>query len=180
LATAAGGTTPLMMAAPDAHKIRTLIERGADVNARSSRGYTALMAAARYRQSDAAISLLLGRGAPAARDGGERRDGTSVLGIAAHAGNTRALPRPRQLGEDVAEPIRLGSNLLSPMALAIRNGNAKVVEAQLDLGADVNRIEGDIWSTVERAVFNNDLTIARLLVRRGATSTSATAPATDP
>ncbi|MGH8402873.1 MAG: ankyrin repeat domain-containing protein, partial [Gammaproteobacteria bacterium] len=41
----AEGTTLLMMAAPDAEKVKLLIDRGADVRAKAKSGYTALMVA---------------------------------------------------------------------------------------------------------------------------------------
>src|SRR5262249_15531012 len=46
-ATKSGGTTALMMAAPDAGKMKRLMDRGASVNARSETRYAALMVAAR-------------------------------------------------------------------------------------------------------------------------------------
>src|SRR6185436_12196235 len=65
-ATAAGGTTLLMAAAPDVEKMRLLLDRGADVNARAKSRYSALMVAAQYQDGDGAIDLLLDRGAIAA------------------------------------------------------------------------------------------------------------------
>ena len=62
-ATKSGGTTALMMAAPDVDKMRLLLDRGADVNARARSRYSALMVAAQYQEGDAAINLLLDRGA---------------------------------------------------------------------------------------------------------------------
>jgi hypothetical protein len=50
-ATKSGGTTALMMAAPDVDKMRLLIDRGANVNARSETKYTALMVATQTRAS---------------------------------------------------------------------------------------------------------------------------------
>src|SRR4029078_6768059 len=64
--TKSGGTTALMMAAPDVEKMRLLIERCADVNARARSRFSALMVAAQYQQGDAAVNLLLDRGPPVA------------------------------------------------------------------------------------------------------------------
>ena len=48
--TGSGKTTALMMAAFDPEKLRLLLDRGADVNARASSGFTALMVATQYRR----------------------------------------------------------------------------------------------------------------------------------
>ncbi len=62
------GWTPLHYAAsgPEAGVVALLLERGAAVDARSPNGSTALMMAARYG-SEAAVDLLLARGADARR-----------------------------------------------------------------------------------------------------------------
>src|SRR5581483_4883186 len=68
----AGGTTLLMMAAPDPEKVRLLLARGADVRARARNGWDALTVAAGYRGTAESLRLLLDAGAevdppPAAR-----------------------------------------------------------------------------------------------------------------
>ena len=52
-----------MRAASDFQKLRLLVEHGADVNARSALGNTALMLAARPVESHRAVQLLLEHGA---------------------------------------------------------------------------------------------------------------------
>src|SRR4029079_16620843 len=74
--TKSGGTTALMMAAPDVEKMRLLIDRGADVNARARSRFSALMVAAQYQEGDAAINLVLDRGAQVAPP----PDGAPVFG----------------------------------------------------------------------------------------------------
>src|SRR4029077_6419995 len=70
-ATKSGGTTALMMAAPDADKMTLLIERGANVNARSETKYTALMAATQHRESTAAGRLRRAHGPAASQSQGQ-------------------------------------------------------------------------------------------------------------
>ena len=59
----AGGTTALMLAAPDADKMKLLIDRGANADARAKNRYSALLVAANYPGSSAAMNLLLDHGA---------------------------------------------------------------------------------------------------------------------
>lgn len=87
-----GGTTALMMAAPDVPKMRVLIERGIDVNARSHDGYTALTVSARYGGADEASRSLLDAGACVTSPDDQSFTRLQVLGIAAHAGNWRSFP----------------------------------------------------------------------------------------
>jgi ankyrin repeat protein len=157
------GTTALMMAAPDAAKMRLLIEHGADVKARSGRGYTALAVAARYGGADEAIGLLLDSGAKV----GEAE--AQVLGIAAHAGNVGSLARLREAGGDPSTQILFAPQIrLSPMTVAVRNGDPAVVRKLLDLGGDVDRAHGEKFSALEGAVLNNNIELVRLFLSRGA------------
>ena len=88
-----GGTTALMMAAPDAEKMTLLIDRGANVNARSETKYTALMVAAQYGiHSTPAIRLLLSRGADAGQSQGKPLFNADPLFLAAYSGNAEVLP----------------------------------------------------------------------------------------
>jgi serine/threonine-protein phosphatase 6 regulatory ankyrin repeat subunit B len=157
------GTTALMMAAPDPAKMRLVIEHGADVNARSRSGYTALAVAARYGGADEAIGLLLDSGAKVAEAGAQ------VLGIAAHAGNVGSLERLREAGGDVSTQLLFLPQIrLSPMTIAARDGDPAVVRKLLDLGADVDRAHGEKFSALEVAVLNNNIELVRLFLSRAA------------
>ena len=59
------GTTLLMMAAPDAAKVRLLIARGGNVKARGTSGHDALTIASAYRGTTASLRVLLDAGADA-------------------------------------------------------------------------------------------------------------------
>lgn len=81
----AAGATPLMWAVPSIQKVRLLIERGANVNARSSAlGRTPLLIAAGSPGAVEMLALLLARGADLrARDAA----GFSALAVAMQAGD---------------------------------------------------------------------------------------------
>jgi oligopeptide/dipeptide ABC transporter ATP-binding protein len=96
-ATRSGGTTALMLAAPDVAKMGLLLDRGASVNARARSRFTALMVAAQYQDGAPAIDLLLDRGAEVA-GGTPPVFGASAFFLAAYAGNARSLPRLLEAG----------------------------------------------------------------------------------
>jgi N-acyl-D-amino-acid deacylase len=77
--TGPGGATALMWASPDADKMRRLLDRGANVNARSQSDRTALLVTASYPGTLDALRLLVDRGADVrAKDNG----GSTALALA--------------------------------------------------------------------------------------------------
>ena len=71
-----------------------LLDRGADVNARAKSRYSALMVAAQYQEGDAAINLLLDRGAQVAPPATARRCSMPIRSsLPSYAGNAKSLKR---------------------------------------------------------------------------------------
>jgi ankyrin repeat protein len=169
-ATKSGGTTALMMAAPDVEKMRLLIDRGADVNARARSRYSALMVAAQYQDGDAAINLLLDRGAQVAAPA----DGAPVFNanpfvLAAYAGNAKSLKRLLAAGGKLDEAfIAIGTSRTTPMLGAFKFGDVDVATTLLDLGAPVDFADGNGITMLGRSVLNNEVELARMLIARGA------------
>jgi ankyrin repeat protein len=169
-ATASGGTTALMLAAPDVAKMRLLLDRGANVNARAKSRFSALMVAAQYQDGEAAINLLLDRGA----DVGPPADGAPVFSanaffIASYAGNARALKRLASAGAKIDEPMTLiGTSRTFPILGATKMGDIAVVRTLLDLGVPVDFALTNGVTMLGYAVFGNDLDLARLFIERGA------------
>ena len=74
-----GGTTALIWAVPDIQKVRTLLDHGAAVNAKTETERTALLVAASYPRTSDVLRLLLERGADLrAQD----RSGATALSLA--------------------------------------------------------------------------------------------------
>ena len=74
-----GGTTALIWAVPDIQKVRTLLDHGAAVNAKTETERTALLVAASYPRTSGLLRLLLERGADLrAQD----RGGATALSLA--------------------------------------------------------------------------------------------------
>jgi ankyrin repeat protein len=169
-ATKSGGTTALMLAAPDVEKMRVLIDRGADVNARARSRFSALMVAAQYQEGDAAISLLLDRGAQVAPPS----DGAPVFSanpfvLASYTGNAKSLKRLLAAGGKVDEAfIAIGTSRTTPMLGAFKFGDVEVANTLLDLGAPVDFADGNGITMLGRTVLNNEVEMARALIARGA------------
>jgi N-acyl-D-amino-acid deacylase len=169
-ATVSGGTTALMLAAPDVAKMRLLLDRGANVNARAKSRFTALMVAAQYQEGEAAIDLLLDRGAEVTAPA----DGAPVFNanpffIASYAGNARSLKRLASAGAKVDDPMTLiGTSRTFPMLGAIKMGDIEVARTLLDLGVSPDFALASGVTMLDYAVFGNDLELAKLLIARGA------------
>ena len=174
-ATASGGTTALMAAAPDVAKMRLLLDRGARVNARARSRFSALMVAAQYQEGTPAIELLLSRGAEV----GPPADGAPVFNanpffLAAYAGNAAALRRLRDAGARIDEPMLLiGTSRTTPILGALKFGDMEVARALLDLGVPVDAADGNGITMLSRAVLNDDVAMATMLIDRGANVNAA-------
>ena len=169
-ATKSGGTTALMMAAPDVEKMALLLDRGADVNARAKSRFSALMVAAQYQEADAAINLLLDRGASVAppADGAPLFNANPFF-LAAYAGNARSLKRLRDAGLKIDDAMLvIGTSRTTPMLGAFKFGDIEVARTLLDLGAPVDFADGNGITMLGRSALNNEVAMAALLIDRGA------------
>lgn len=170
VATKSGGTTALMMAAPDVEKMRLLIDRGADVNARAHSRFSALMVAAQYQEGDAAINLLLDRGAQVTPPSGAAPVfNANPFVLASYAGNAKSLKRLLAAGSRIDDAfIAIGTSRTTPMLGAFKFGDAEVARTLLDLGAPVDFADGNGITMLGRTVLNDDVEMARMLIARGA------------
>jgi ankyrin repeat protein len=169
-ATKSGGTTALMAAAPDVQKMTLLLDRGAKVNLRAKSRFSALMVAAQYQDSEAAIDLLLDRGAEvgAPVDGAPTFNANPFF-LASYAGNATVLKRLRDAGAKIDEPmIVIGTSRTTPMLGAFKFGDMDVARTLLDLGTPVDFVDGNGITMLSRAVLNHEVEMARMLIERGA------------
>jgi ankyrin repeat protein len=127
------GRTPLMFAAlyGSASDLTTLLEQGADPNARSDAGLTALILAA---TDSAKTQLLLAKGADV---NVRSEDGRTALHIAAMGGDTATVKRLLDAGASVN--FNGGD---SPLVLAAATGNVELVQMLIEAGAPVTRQAG--------------------------------------
>ena len=170
-ATAAGGTTVLMAAAPDVEKMTLLLDRGASVNARAQSRFSALMVAAQYQDSGAAMNLLLDRGAQVGppAEGGAPVFNANPFFLASYAGNASILRRLRDAGAKIDEPMTLiGTSRTTPALGAFKLGDDEVARALFDLGTPIEFADGNGITMLGRAALNNEVAMARWLIERGA------------
>ena len=151
--------TPLYFAINSQHAeaAQLLIERGADVNARSTLGMP--LHAAANKGMTAIASLLLERGA----DPNALWQQLTALHIAAASGRIEVVRVLLDHGAD----INARWQQLTALHLAAGYGRIEVVRVLLDHGADVNAVAMYDQSALHLAVKNGHAEIAKLLIERG-------------
>jgi ankyrin repeat protein len=169
--TKSGGMTALMLAAPDIEKMKLLLDRGANADARARNRYSALLVAAQYPGSTKAMELLLDHGARTRLPKGE---GTPLFNayptlLAAFSGNAEIVGRLHKEGDRVDERMNLiGRFPVTPMLMLVGTHRVNSAKALLDAGANVNEVDDDGISLLQWAAISNRPEMARLLIQRGA------------
>lgn len=135
------GATPLMRAARDFRKVRLLLEAGADVNAMSQDGRTALHVAARQPGTGTALQALLGA---AANVNAPDSRGVTPLMEAALAGDVRSM---RLLVENGAAVNARRKNGRTALMAAVQARSLEAVWFLVDRDADVNVQAGESISS---------------------------------
>ena len=165
-ATTSSGRIPLLsLVVPDTAKVRLLVDRGANVNARSQIHYSPLLVASQYREADDTVRLLLANHADVAggANGGRPLANAHPMFFAAHAGDAMLLPVLRNAGDSLDAPtILFGSSPYSPLGAAAQFGHVDAVRALLDLGATLDP------AVLKRSILSNRVAIVRLLLDAGA------------
>jgi hypothetical protein len=158
-----------MMTVPDAEKMKLLIDRGANVNARSETKYTALMVAAQYgTHSTPAIRLLLAHGADASQSQGKPLFNADPLFLAAYGGNAEVLPDLLKAGASLnGEMTLIGTSNSDAISGAVRHGYLDVADTLVKLGAPVDRTDARITPLV-KAVLGDQVEMAKFLIAKGA------------
>ena len=171
--TKAGGITTLMLAAPDAEKMKMLIDRGANADARAKNRYSALLVAAQYPGSGSAMNLLLDHGAKVRLPKGQGAPLFNAFPIflAAFSGNSGIIDRLHQEGDRMDDKMNvIGIFPLSPLLLLATTHRTGTARALLDAGAAVDQLDSDGITSpgVGVAIANQRVDMARLLIERGA------------
>ncbi len=163
-----GGTTLLMMAAPDPVKVKLLLERGADVNAKAKSGFTALFIAALYRGATESVRLLLDKGAEAEPGAGVMFH-TSPLVLSVYSGEVANIGLLHAKGADANRKVLLmGQAPESPLLIAVALNEPEVIRALLAAGANPKELKGDGMTPLHEAVLSNHPEATQLLLEAGA------------
>jgi len=165
------GTTALMLAAPDIDKMKLLLDRGTNADARAANRYSALLVGANYPGSSAAINLLLDHGASVRLPKGQgaaQFNGFPIL-LAAFSGNADTIDRLHKAGDRVDDKMNLlGMFPVTPLLMLSTTHRTDSVRALLDAGANVDEADDDGITVLGWAAISNRLDLARLLIQRGA------------
>jgi ankyrin repeat protein len=149
----ANGTTLLMMSATDPEKIRLLVARGVDVKARTSNGTDALTIAASYRGTTSAVRALLDAGAEVHAPEGVRTRRSPLV----FASMTGDLENVKLLLSRGAKPDA------EALSEAVTFGNADIVRAFIDAGADASIKESSGVNLLHWATITNRASVIPVL-----------------
>jgi ankyrin repeat protein len=161
------GTTALMMAAPNAAKMKLLLDHGAKLNAVTKNGYSAMLMSSLYTDSGPALRLLLDRGAELHPAGSLFK--AYPLALAAIAGNAEAVRQLHAAGDGVDDVYDYtGLQPAPPLVLISSMDEIDVARALLDSGASVDKADGDGLTALFWATLSNKTNMAQLLIEHGA------------
>jgi ankyrin repeat protein len=170
-ATRSGGLTALTLAAPDTAKMKLLLARGANPNARTKDRFSPLLVAAQYSNSSEAINLLLDHGAEVSLPKGQGAPTFNAFPIflAAFSGNSTVIARLKQAGDHIDGRMNvIGMFPASPLLFLATSSRTESVTALLDAGAKVDETDLDGITSLSWATIANRVDMAKLLIQRGA------------
>jgi ankyrin repeat protein len=159
-----------MMAARDLEKVKLLVERGADVNARAATGITPLMAAAQYSGNVEVIRLLLKKGArPNPDQGVDVRNNASAIFYAMMAFDVQMVRALADAGADVNARMKvIGRFAATPLLYTVCGSDPALVEYLISKGADPNEVDPDGISILGWATIINRPQTVKALLAHGA------------
>ncbi len=164
-----GGTTALMMAAGDHDKVSALIRHGADVNLAAKTGFTPLIVAANDPGAVDAIRVLVDHGASVTPTSPKPLHDASPLFFAAWAGNVESVRLLLDRGANPRAKMNLaGIFALTPLEIAVLQGDAAMIRALNPTPADLNRVSDAGISSLTAAVMANRVDMVRTLIAMGA------------
>ncbi len=141
--------------------VRLLLSKGADVHAKSEKGWTALHQAV-YCGNKQVVELLLEKGADICA---KSEKGWTALYQAACCDNKQVVELLLKNGADVYAKTEGGGTALRQAAYG---GHEQVVKMLLEKGADVHAKSVDGWTALHEAAYGGHEQVVRLLLENGA------------
>jgi ankyrin repeat protein len=169
--TKSGGMTALMLAAPELDKMKLLLDRGANADARARDRFSALLVTAQYPNSVDAMNLLLDHGAKVRLPKGQGAPyfNANAMFLATFSGNAGIVARLAREGEPVDDKMNtLGMSPSTPLLFLATTHRVDSVRALLDAGGRVDETDPDDITPLSWAAISNRVDMARLLIKRGA------------
>jgi N-acyl-D-amino-acid deacylase len=166
----AEGTTALMMASTDLDKVKLLIARGADVNARAKSGFTALTVAAAYHGTTDVVRTLLEKGAEVKNPRGVRVQFQAVPAIyAVSSGEVEKVELLAAKGAELRKPmLLLGFAQITPLGFAAQQGETAVVERLIRYGVPIEEQDRDGITALDWAAMGDRTETVKALIKLGA------------
>jgi ankyrin repeat protein len=164
----ADGTTLAMAVAYDPGKLKLLIDRGADINAKAKTGYTALMVATTYRGTAESVKLLLAHNAEA-RSGTGVMFNASPLVLAAMADDAENVSLLLAKGADPnRKMLALGFFPISPLLAAVTFEDPALIRSLVNGGANIHAKDDDGMTALDWAVLAHHPGTVKALLSLGA------------
>jgi ankyrin repeat protein len=145
----------------DIDKIRSILDSGADVNAKAKNGASSLHLAL-IGGHEAVAALLISKGADTHT---KMSDGTTTLHFAILR-NCKEIAK--FLLDDGVDANAMSTNLGTPLHIAVSTGNVEIAEMLLAKGADVNIKNRSGMTPLTLAKSKNDNAMIELLEKHGA------------
>jgi ankyrin repeat protein len=159
----AGGTTLLMMAAPDPEKVAVLLAHGANARQRTESGVDAMTIAASYRGTALSLALLLTRGGEAEPSATISAKHSPLL-FASMTGDVRNITLLLAHGADPDGASTAGD---TPMSSAVTFGYADVVSLLVSTRAKVSMTEATGINLLHWATIANRASVIPVLAKAG-------------
>lgn len=140
---------------------RTLLQQGADVNAKDQGDATALMVASQLG-CDSLVTLLLAAGADV---NAQQDEGATALMFASKCGHATIAKKLIKAGADVNAKTKRGTTAL---ASAIAKGHIPLVKILIKAGAQINAHTDQTATPLIIASVNGRMSIVQLLLKKGA------------
>lgn len=148
----------------DIKKAYSLLEKGANPNAKNSQQKTALILASRAGYLEMVLSLLEAGADLHAQD----KDGWTALMFAAGNGHEEITDALVKAGANIDAPARNGLTALMASAFGISETSIDALNYLLDKGADVNRKAEDGTTSLMIAALGGHPNIVKALIKGGA------------
>jgi ankyrin repeat protein len=157
------GRTPLSWAASMGNKalVKLLLEKGAELDSKSSNGQTPLSWAA-ANGHEAVVKLLLEKGAELEA---KSNSGLTPLSWVAANGHKAVVKLLLEKGAELEAKSNSG---LTPLSRAAANGHKAVVKLLLEKGADLEVKSDNGWTPLLWAAANGHEAVVKLLLEKGA------------